>query len=170
LALTLAESPTQSVQQLIELLEAIRDQVDAIAHIERLKSLAIAGRDLESLAEITAREEANTDVLRALEVRRQQMVYQLAPGSSPNVTISDLAVGLRMPEGDALLDAADSLRSTVATTREIAHRNSGLLQWAAELAGTAAHWILGHTEISPAYTRSGTRQQDLQLSVRGWNA
>lgn len=161
---------TESVQELTSLLEAIRDEVEAIAHVERLKSFAIAGRNLDDLAEITSRQEANTRVLQALEERRHTLVLRLASADLPEPTVHELATGIGGPAGEALRTAADDLRSTIEQLRGAAHRNRDLLQWASALAGAVAQWLLGYGQATPAYTRSGGLQREDQLSARGWTA
>lgn len=161
---------TQSVRELIGILDELRAQVETISHLERLKTHAISARDLDSLAEITQREESGNEALRALEQQRHALVRGFYAEGEIEPTIQQLASRLAGPTAEELRVAGEALRSTIDDLRQLTRRNEGLLGWAADLARSTAQWLLGYGQAAPAYTRFGDRQSEPALSARNWNA
>ena len=83
---------------------------------------------------------------------------------------SQVADRLSGPEADTLRTAAEQLKGYIGDLRETSHRNANLLQWASELAGLVAQWLLGYQVATPAYTRTGVKEAAGQVSARDWSA
>ena len=157
-------------QDLLGVLGEIQCIVESLAVEERLKTRAIAGRDLGTLAEITERQEALSDELRALELKRQALIRACDQGTLDDPTVQQLADSIGGAIGAQLRLAGQELVSTVAQLRAAAHTNAGTLQWAAELTRAVAQWLLGYGQIVPAYNKLGNLQPDQLASVRDWRA
>ncbi|MBI4214354.1 MAG: flagellar protein FlgN [Chloroflexi bacterium] len=157
-------------QELLRLLAEMREEAEAISHLEQAKTEAIASRDIAELAEITRREEELGTNLRALEQRRQGLVQAWAPTAEIDPTVEELASRLAEPRASALRSAGAELRSAVQRLKEETHRNGELLLWSADLARATAQWLAGFGQSSPVYTRTGTHVREDLRPVQDWRA
>ena len=157
-------------RELTSLLAELHTQLESVAHLERLKTYAIAARDLDSIVEITQREEDANLELAELERQRHALVRDFYAEGEIEPTIQQLARTLGGLEGESLSIAGESLRSAIADLRDVTRRNEGLLTWATDLARSTVQWLLGYGQVAPTYRRSGDREREPQLSARDWRA
>lgn len=160
----------EQAHELIALLGELRDCVESVAHLERLKTHAIAARDLQDLADITRREEEATTTVRELEQQRATLLERWFGHQHVEPTIAQLAEAFGGYEAQALHQAGQELRREIDNLRSLTGHNANLLTWAADLAKNTAQWLLGYGQVAPAYNRSGDREAESALSARIWNA
>lgn len=157
-------------QALLDLLGELQAGMESLAQLEELKTLAIATRDLDALADLTTREHELNAGVRALEQERRAAVIGLVGPDAPEPTIRQLADSLPGLEGSAIRLAGEELRAAVDRLQGMVRRNAELLAWSADLARATAQWLLGYGATTPAYTRWGDREAEPVLSARGWSA
>jgi hypothetical protein len=148
----------------------LRSEVESLAHLERLKTQAIAARDIDALTELSQREAEATANMHDLELRRTSLVRALAGAHIEEPTVEEVAATLGGAYAEALRDSGQQLRSSIDDLRRVTSRNASLLNWAAEMARATAQWLLGYGQTTPVYNRLGDHQLEPAVPARRWNA